>query len=167
MNRRDFVKTAGAGCLAASLARGGKNRNLQVGHTGITWVSFGPGGGKNPGADPSTIERTFQALGGLRFYGLELFSWQIAGMEQNGGLARYIEKYNLPLISAYGGPSLLDASKRRENIADCLTWARLLKKYNGRVVTIGPNGVPRASYHFQEHKAEIIATLNEFGKALG
>lgn len=165
MNRRDFLKAAGTGSLA-SLARAGKKRDLKIGHTGITWVSFGPHAGKSPGADSATIEQTFQAIGGLGFYGLELFSWQIQGMEDSGGLARFIEKYNLPLISAYGGPNLLDPSKRRESIEDCLTWARLVKKYNGRVVTIGPNGVPRASYNFQEHKADIIATLNDFGKAL-
>ena len=165
MNRRAFLKTAGAGS-AASLAWARKKRNLKVGHTGITWVNFGPRAGKNPGSDPATIERTFQAIGGLGFYGLELFSWQIQGIEDQGGLAGYIEKYNLPLISAYGGPNLLDSAKRRENIADCVKWARLLKKYNGRVVTIGPNGVPRASYNFQEHRADILLTLNEFGKAL-
>ena len=165
MDRRDFLKTAAAGC-ATPLARSAKRRNLKVGHTGITWVNFGPRAGKSPGSDSATIERTFEAIGGLGFYGLELFSWQIQGMEENGGLAHYIEKYNLPLISAYGGPNLLDVANRRQNIEDCLKWARLLKKYNGRVVTIGPNGVPRATYNFQEHKAGIIATLNEFGKGL-
>jgi inosose dehydratase len=167
MNRRDFLKTAASGAAVASGSRAApKKRNLKIGHTGITWVSFGPRAGRSPGADPETIDRTFQAIGGLGFYGLELFSWQILGMEESGGLAPYIEKYNLPLISAYGGPNLTDAANRRENIAEALKWARLHKKYNGRVVTLGPNSVPRAAYNFAEHKADIVTTLNEFGKAL-
>jgi inosose dehydratase len=105
-------------------------------------------------------------VSGLGFYGLELFSFQIQGMEANGGMARLIEKYNLPLISAYGGPNLLDPAQRQDSIAQSLEWAKLLKKYGGKVVVIGPNGVRRDSYNFKEHKDDIITTLNEFGKAL-
>ena len=184
ITRRDFGKAVALGSAAGSLpAWAAKTRDLKIGHTGITWVNFaapapaagsGPAGAPAPQAprrsgppfDAAGIEETFRELGGLGFYGLELFSWQIQGMEDHGGLAQFIEKYNLPLISAYGGPNLLDAAKRRDSIAECVSWAKLLKKYGGKVVTIGPNGVPRASYHFHEHKADILATLNEFGKAL-
>jgi inosose dehydratase len=31
---------------------------------------------------------------------------------------------------------------------------------------IGPNGVPRRNYDFNAHKADIVATLNDMGKAL-
>lgn len=180
--RRDFAKSVTLGLAACSIpAWAAKRRDLKIGHTGITWVNFGPlapdpassaskapaaprkGG---PRADPAAIEETFRELGGLGFYGLELFSWQIQGMEDQGGLAPFIEKYKLPLISAYGGPNLLDPTKRRDSIAECISWAKLLKKYGGRVVTIGPNGVRRSSYSFQEHKADILATLTELGKAL-
>lgn len=182
LGRRDFAKTVTLGLAASSVpAWAAKGRDLKIGHTGITWVNFGPpaptpasGATKAPAvprkggptADPASIEETFRELGGLGFYGLELFSWQIQGMEDQGGLAPFIEKYKLPLISAYGGPNLLDPTKRRDTIAECISWAKLLKKYGGRVVTIGPNGVRRTSYSFQEHKADILATLNEFGKAL-
>src|ERR1035437_8190863 len=84
----------------------------------------------------------------------------------NGGLAPVIEKYQLPLISAYGGPNLLNPAMRKDSIAQALNWAKLLKKYGGKVVVIGPNGVPRDTYNFKEHKDDIITTLNEFGKAL-
>ena len=79
-------------------------------------------------------------------------------MEANGGMAPLIEKYNLPLISAYGGPNLMDAAQRKENIAQALESAKLLKKYGGKVVIIGPNGVRRDSYNFKEHKDDIVAT---------
>jgi inosose dehydratase len=181
LDRRDFTKAITAGLAAASPpVWAAKQRDLKIGHTGITWVNFGPAApsagsappppkAARPGtrpADPAVIEATFRTLGGLGFYGLELFSWQIEGMEEHGGLARHIEQNRLPLVSAYGGPDLLNPAKRRDSIAECMNWARLLKKYGGKVVVIGPNSVPRASYNFQEHKSDILMTLNEFGKAL-
>lgn len=180
LDRRDFLKTAGLGATLAPLipAWAQRKRNVKIGHTGITWVQppaprppdgaapTGRGAGGPRRLDPAYIEGIFKDIGALGFYGLELFSFQIQGMETNGGSAALIEKYNLPLISAYGGPNLLDAAQRQESIAQCIEWAKLLKKYGGKVVTIGPNGVRRDSYNFKEHKADIITTLNEFGKAL-
>jgi inosose dehydratase len=180
MKRRQFMRTV---ALSASLGASNwgwaqRRRNLKIGHTGITWLAppaprppdgsgasgRGPGGPRR--VDPGWIEGIFKDIGRLGFYGLELFSFQIQGMESSGGLASLIEKYNLPLISAYGGPNLLDPAQRTESIAQCVEWAKLLKKYGGKVVTIGPNGVRRDSYNFKEHKDGIVTALNEFGKAL-
>lgn len=182
MERRDFLRAAGGtAALASPLAIfAQRKRNVKIGHTGITWVAppaprpavangaptAGRGAGGPRRVDPAYIEQIFKDISSLGFYGLELFSWQIQGMEENGGIAPMIEKYNLPLISAYGGPDLLDAAQRRDSIAQSLEWAKLLKKYGGKVVTIGPNGVRRDSYNFQEHKNDIVTTLNEYGKAL-
>jgi inosose dehydratase len=180
LDRRKFLTSAG---LAASLPLWAqKHRDLKIGHTGITWPSGPPRPPAPPSADgappaprprmggprvdPTAIEHIFQDVSGLGFYGLELFSYQIQGMEASGGLQPLIDKYNLPLISAYGGPNLLDPTTRKDSIAQSLEWAALLKKYGGKVVTIGPNGVRRDSYSFKEHKDDIVATLNEFGKAL-
>jgi inosose dehydratase len=181
-DRRDFLKAAalstGFAFTPPGLAQ--RKRNLKIGHTGITWVAppasrpavangaSPPGrgtGGPRP-LDPAYIEQIFKDISGLGFYGLELFSHQIQGMEANGGMAEFIEKYKLPLISAYGGPNLLDPAQRKDSIAQSVEWAKLLKKYGGKVVTIGPNGVRRDSYNFKEHKDDIITTLNEFSKAL-
>jgi 2-isopropylmalate synthase len=82
-------------------------------------------------------------------------------MEANGGMAPLIEKYNLPLISAYGGPNLLDPAQRKDSIAQALEQGKLLKKYGGKVLVIGPNGVRRDTYNFKEHKDDIVATLIE------
>lgn len=184
IDRRDFLKAAAASTALPALAQ--RKRNLKIGHTGITWVQPPPprpanadgappatgrgGGGPRRGGprrvDPAYIEGIFKDISGLRYYGLELFSFQIQGMEADGGMAPFIEKYNLPLISAYGGPNLMDATQRKENIAQAIEWGKLLKKYGGKVVTIGPNGVQRDSYNFKEHKDDIVATLNEYGKAL-
>ena len=182
IERRDFLRTAGVtAALASPLASvAQRKRNVKIGHTGITWVAppaprpavtngappQGRGAGGPRRVDPAYIEQIFKDISSLGFYGLELFSWQIQGMEENGGMAPMIEKYKLPLISAYGGPDLLDSAQRRDSIAQSLEWGKLLKKYGGKVVTIGPNGVRRDSYNFQEHKNDIVTTLNEYGKAL-
>jgi inosose dehydratase len=182
IDRRDFLKAAALTTGLASPFSGLAQRkgNLKIGHTGITWpappaprpatADGAPTAGRAAGGqrrvDPAWIEQIFREVSSLGFYGLELFSFQIQGMEANGGLATLIEKYSLPLISAYGGPNLLDPAQRQDSIAQSMEWARLLKKYGGKVVTIGPNGVRRESYNFKEHKDDIITTLNEFGKAL-
>jgi inosose dehydratase len=182
IDRRDFLKAAGFGAGLSTALPGvaQRKRNLKIGHTGITWVAppaprpavpdGAPPAGRGPGGprrvDPAWIGQIFHDVSSLGFYGLELFSFQVEGMEVNGGLAPLVEKYNLPMISAYGGPNLLDPTQRQDSIAQCLGWAKLLKKYGGKVVVIGPNGVRRDSYNFNEHKDDIITTLNEFGKAL-
>ena len=179
IGRRQFLEMAGIGSTLPLLAQ--RKRNLKIGHTGITWVqpppprpanadgappAAGRGGGGPRRVDPDYIENIFKDVSGLGYYGLELFSFQIQGMEANGGIASLIEKYNLPLISAYGGPNLLDTAQRKENLAQAIEWGKLLKKYGGKVVTIGPNGVRRDSYNFKEHKDDIVVTLNEYCKAL-
>ena len=181
VDRRRFLRIAGLGAGIASClpAWAQKHRDLKIGHTGITWPSASPRPPERDGAaapprprtggprvDASAIEQIFQDISGLGFYGLELFSFQIQGMEASGGLQPLIDKYKLPLISAYGGPNLLDPTVRKDSIAQSLSWAGLLKKYGGKVVTIGPNSVRRDSYSFREHKEDIVATLNEFGQAL-
>ena len=127
IERRDFLKAAalsvGFASPFAGLAQ--RKRNLKIGHTGITWLqpptprpaaNGAPAAGRGAGGprrvDPDYVEGIFKDVNGLGFYGLELFSYQIQGMEASGGLASLIEKYNLPLISAYGGPNLLDSAQR-------------------------------------------------------
>lgn len=179
LDRRDFLKASAlaAGSIWQLAVSAQRRRNVKIGHTGITWVAPRPAnrggpppagrgsGGPRP-VDAGYIDGIFKDISGLGFYGLELFSFQIQGMEANGGLAPLVEKYNLPLISAYGGPNLLDPAIRKDSIAQSIEWAKLHKKYGGKVVTIGPNGVRRDSYNFKEHKDDIVTTLNEFGKAL-
>ena len=77
-----------------------------------------------------------------------------------------LEKYNVPLISAYCGANLSDPAQRKDSIAKTLVWANLVKKYGGKVIVVGPNGVRRNTYDFKAHKDDIVATLNELGKAV-
>ena len=152
-----------AGVGAASVANvplwAQKKRSVTIGHTGITW----------PGPRPVTIEAIdaiFKDVSSLGFRGLELFSWQIEGMEASGGLLPLVEKYKLPLISSYTGMNLTDAARRKETVDGAAATAKIVKKNGGRIIVVGPNSVPRASYVFADHKADILATLNDAAKAI-
>jgi inosose dehydratase len=169
MNRRLFSQTL----LTAILSRrsyAAQKLTLHIGHTGLTWIPLGrpvgPPPPVNPMADPQYVEAAVRDIAGLGFYGIELFGNQIEAMESNGGLGALLDKYKLPLISAYCGTNLTDAAKRQDSIAKTLGWAKLVKKYNGRVIVVGPNGVKRSDYDFKAHKHDIVTTLNELGKAV-
>lgn len=169
MNRRTFTQTLSA-ALFASRALAAKDLSLHIGHTGLTWIPLGPMRGErpaiNPMADPQYVESAIRDVAGLGFYGIELFGNQIEAMEAKGGLGALLEKYKLPLISAYCGTNLSEPEQRKESIAKTLEWAKLVKKYNGTVIVVGPNGVKRDTYDFKAHKNDIVTTLNELGKAV-
>lgn len=173
IDRRTFSRlvalaTAGAACPELSRVRAQSQKlNIRVGHTGITWPwGNPPGPGPMRLAEPAAIEQIVKDIAGLGFYGIELFGWQIDGMEAHGGLGRLLEKYNLPLISSYGGPNLTDPAQRKASIDRTVATARLVKKYGGKVIVFGPNGVPRDTFNFAEHKAGIVDVLNEGAKAV-
>ncbi|HEY3453120.1 MAG TPA: sugar phosphate isomerase/epimerase family protein [Bryobacteraceae bacterium] len=169
MNRRTFTQTLSAGLLASSGFAAGKLK-LHIGHTGLTWIPLGPSAGPRPAIppmqDPQYVEAAIRDIASLGFYGIELFGNQIEAMEAKGGVGALLEEHKLPLISAYCNTNLSAPEQRKESIAKTLEWAKLVKKYNGRVIVVGPNGVKRDSYDFKAHKDDIVATLNELGKAV-
>ena len=87
------------------------------------------------GVDAAAVETIFRDVSSLRFRGLELFSWQIEGMEANGGLGRFVEKHNLPLIDHLhlkdwvGGPAMQGYCPLRQGKVDL---AAVLKLIDGR-----------------------------------
>jgi inosose dehydratase len=170
MNRRVLVQAL-SGAMLGFRGFAARKLTLQVGHTGLTWIPLGgPSPGPpppiNPMVDPQYVEAAIRDIAGLGFRGIELFGNQIEAMEAHGGVGALLEKYNLPLISAYCGTNLSDPARRKDAIAKTLGWAELVKKYNGRVIVVGPNGVRRSSYDFKAHKDDIVTTLNELGKAV-
>jgi len=52
------------------------------------------------------------------------------------------------------------------NLAGAVATGKLVKKLGGTVIVIGPNGVRRDSFDFAASKANIIAALNEVGRAI-
>jgi inosose dehydratase len=168
VDRRTFSRLVALGAAGAALPVQTQGKvNIRVGHTGITWPwGNPPGPGPARLAEPAAIEQIVKDISSLGFYGIELFGWQIDGMEAHGGLGRLLEKYNLPLIASYGGPNLTDPAQRRTSLDRSVATAKLVKKYGGKVIVFGPNGVPRDTFNFAEHKAGIVAALNDGAKAV-
>src|SRR5947209_14291999 len=127
--------------------------NIPIGYTGITWPN-------------SQVEDAISTCAKLGFYGFETFGDVLVQWEGKGGLAPVLQRNNLPLISSYCTLNLTDGTRRQETIDKAVSWAKLIKNTGGRIFVLGPNSVPRDSYNFAEHKANIVATLNEASKAV-
>ncbi len=154
--RREFAKAIGLGIAAACLPlRGATARRLKIGHTGITW-----------GFQPENAEQAIQDVAALGYHGFESFGNVLEAWEAKGGLGQILEKNRLQLVSAYCGANLLDPAKRADEVTKMVRWGALIKKYGGSVSVIGPTNVKRAEYSLAEHKADIVAALNEISKAL-
>jgi inosose dehydratase len=177
VDRRTFAQTAtlalGGSLLRSSLVSAQRTtamRHVVIGHTGITWpaqVFTGRRGGGPPAPDPALNEVIFKDVSEFGFAGLELFDWQINGLESQGVLGRVVEQYKLPLVSSYTGVNLTDPTRRADTIAAAVAVGKTIKKYGGRTIVVGPSGrVGGASYDYNEHKQNIVATLNELGKAI-
>ncbi|MEO8483265.1 MAG: sugar phosphate isomerase/epimerase [Acidobacteriota bacterium] len=124
-------------------------------------------GGGPPPPDAALNEAIFKDVSELGFSGLELFDWQITGLESQGVLGGFVDRYKLPLISSYTSINLTDPARRAETIAAAVVVANILKKYGGKTIVIGPSGrVGGPSYNFNDHKQNIVTTLNELGKAI-
>jgi len=122
-----------------------KKRDLSIGHTGLTWIPLGgrPGAGPvgNPMTSPQYVDAAIRDISSLGFAGIELFGNQIEAMEAHGGIGTLLQQHNLELISAYCGTNLTDPDQRKDSLGKTLSWARLVRKYGGRVVVIGPNSM--------------------------
>jgi inosose dehydratase len=176
LDRRTFSQLLAMSLVATATPAWaqGKKRNVVIGHTGITWParSGGPGGarrggGPPPPPDPALNEAIFKDVSDLGFAGLELFDWQINGLESQALLSGFVEKCKLPLISSYTSINLTDPAQRADTIAAAIGVGKIMKKYGGRTIVIGPSGrVGGQSYNYNDHKQNIVTTLNELGKAV-
>jgi inosose dehydratase len=160
LNRRDFAKTVAAAFSAAafpSLASA-QTRRLKIGCTTLIW-------GALP-RSPENLTPAVRDMASLGFHGFETFASIVNDWDAKGTLAALIEEHRIPLISAYSTVQLIDTSTRKENLAQLIQWGKAVRKHGGRFMVLAPNGVPRNQYTFAEHKAKIIAGLNEYAKAM-
>ncbi len=157
LTRREFSRAlaVGLGAAAAPALAAQSGRRLKVGHTGITW-----------GFAPDDAEQAIKDVANLGYHGYESFGNVIEAWEQRGGLDAYLESQHLPLRSAYCPVNLTDASRRAAEVEKLVRWGNLIKKCGGRVAVIGPNNVRRATYDFAAVRTNIVAALDDMGKAL-
>jgi inosose dehydratase len=160
MNRRDFAKTvvAGVGVAAFPSLAAAQSRRLKIGCTSLIW-------GALP-RSPENLTAAVKDMAAVGFHGFETFASIVSDWDARGTLAQLIEEHRIPLISGYSTVQLTDTSKRKENLAQLVQWGKAVKKHGGRFMVLAPNGVTRNGYNFPEHKANIIAGLNEYAKAM-
>jgi inosose dehydratase len=194
VDRRTFAKTLACGLSAASLPEGSgaPARKQHIGHTSITWLNFGGGGARGargagapkaappkggragagvaggPPVDPEVVETIVRDISGQGFWGVELFGNVAPAMEDSGGLGKLLDKYNhLPLISIVASPECNNPDGLKESIRIMTEQATAAKKFGAKIVLMNASGGRRdASYNFQEHKANLVHSLNEASKAM-
>src|SRR5688572_3696210 len=161
MNRRTFTKTLLTGVGAAALPDFGfaqaSNNRLTIGITTLIW-----------GAVPRTPENLEPALrdaSDLGYHSFETFASILEDHDKKGTLQALLDKYPIPLKSAYVTVNVTDPAQRAAQIEMLQRYAKILKKYGGTYLVQSANG-PRKGYVFAEHKANIIAALNDYGKAV-
>jgi inosose dehydratase len=159
MNRRTFTKTVLAGIGAAALPSiaQAQQRRLKIGITMLIW-------GAVP-RSPENLEPALKDASELGYDRFETFASILEDWDKKGTLGALLEKYPIPLRSAYVTVNVTDPSARKEQIAMLQRYAKILKKYGGSFLVQSANG-PRTNYNFADHKANIIAALNEYGKAV-
>ena len=155
MTRRSFLYGAAIASTSTAVrplfAARTKQRDIHIGHTGITW--------------PNTrVDEAVASIASLGFYGFETFGDVLVKWEDQGGLGALLQKNNIPLISGYCTVNLTEPSQRADEMAKATKWCGLIKKYQGRIFVVGPNQVKRDTYDFAANKATIVTTLNELAR---
>jgi inosose dehydratase len=161
VNRRTFTKTMLAGLGAALPSLGAaRQRKLAIGCTSLIW-------GALPRA-PQNLEPALKDMAALGFHKAETFAAIVEDWDKKGTLGELLAKHPIPLVSAYATVQLTDPAARKDNLAQLIRWGNVLKKHGGRFIVLAPNGVGprREGYNFQEHRANIVAALNEYAMAM-
>lgn len=164
MTRRTFSKTIasciGAAAVGAGYLHAAQGRRLKIGHTCITWGTF-------PNT-PDTLEPAMRDIASLGYVGFETFPQVLETLDTRGELSALIDRYKLPLIAGYHFPNVLDPSVRKQELTEVIRLANVVKKYGGNYLVLQAHNSVRniPNYNFQEHRANIVASLNEYGKAI-
>jgi inosose dehydratase len=132
-------------------------KRLKIGITMLIW-------GAVP-RTPENLDVSMKDASELGYHSFETFASVLEDYETKGTLAALLAKYPIPLRSAFVTVNVTDPSQRKEQIAMLQRYATILKKHGGSYLVQSPNG-PRKGYVFAEHKANIVAALNDYGKAV-
>ena len=144
--------------MAPALLTLAQTKKLQIGCTALIW-------GALP-RSPEHFATAVKDMAELGYHKCETFASIVFDMDRKGTLAPLLERHRLPLASAYATVQLTDTLQRKENLAQLVQWGKALKKHGGQIMVLAPNGVKREAYTFADHKANIVAGLNEYAKAM-
>jgi inosose dehydratase len=173
LNRRSFTRAVLAGIGAAALPRVGVGaapgqavpspgssapKQLRIGCTSLVWGVF-------PRA-PDALDTAVRDMSELGYKGFESFGQVLEDWDKKGTLDKLVSQYKIPLISAYAPLNVIDPSVRKNEIATIVRWGNVLRKHGGNFLVIEAGGAKRAGYDFSAHRANIVAALNDYGKAM-
>ncbi|WP_349316219.1 sugar phosphate isomerase/epimerase [Chitinophaga sp. MM2321] len=158
-SRREFIKLTGAGCASAlvvpSFAMEAAARRSDIGATFILW---------GYGAD--ALEPALKDISRLGYHAFETFGEVIEEWEEKrGGFKKLVDKYGVPIISAFCNGDVLDPSKRKEEIRKLTKWCQLLKQNGGKVIEYCATG-SRKGYDYKDHKKNLVESMNEYAKVV-
>ncbi len=172
VNRRTFTKTVLAGLGATALPQAGASaapgpavpsqgsaaKQLRIGCTALVWNSLP--------RTPENLEAAVKDMSELGYKGFETFGEVIEDWDNKGTLEKLIAQHRIPLISAYSTLNVIDPAARKDEIARIVRWGRILKKHGAGFMVIAVGGTKREGYDFAAHRANIVASLNDYGKAM-
>ena len=162
MNRRTFSKTlamaVASGALAPQDMWAAQARKLKIGITGLIFRA-------TPG-EPQNLEQALKDMSELGYHSFETWGSVLEHHDKAGTLGAMIQKYGIPLRSAFMGVNVHDPSMLKESVAQVVRWGQVLKKHGGTFAVINAGGVKREAFNFKAALPHIVTGLNEHGKAL-
>jgi inosose dehydratase len=168
LDRRTFAKTAalGLGVAALSTVSAESLKKVKIGVSTLAW-NVSPDSTEN-------FEQALKDISELGYSGFETVSPMIEALDSNGTLSKLMDKYHISMKAGYLGTNATDPALRKENVAKAVSVGKLIKKYGGTYCVIAVNGRKAPgrgqqqpdTFNFQEHRADIVASLNEYGMAL-
>jgi inosose dehydratase len=171
VNRRTFTKAvltglgaaamapvAGAASQQAATGQSSAAKQLRIGCTSLVWGVFPRAG--------DALETAVRDMSELGYKGWETFGQVLEDWDNKGTLEKLIAQYKIPLISGYAPLNVIDPSVRKNQIEMIVRWGKILRKHNANFLVIEAGGAKRAGYDFAAHRSNIVAALNDYGKAM-
>ena len=172
VNRRTFTRAVLAGLGATAMPHAGASaapqtavprqsspaKQLRIGCTALVWNAVP--------RSPENLEPAVRDMSELGYKGFETFGEVIEDWDKKGTLEKLIAQYRIPLISAYSTLDVINPAARKDEIARIVRWGRILKKHGASFMVIAVGGAKREGYDFAAHRANIVSSLNDYGKAM-
>ena len=172
VNRRTFTKAVLAGLGATAMPQVGAGaapqtavpgqsspaKQLRIGCTALVWNAVP--------RSPENLEPAVRDMSELGYKGFETFGEVIEDWDKKGTLEKLIAQYQIPLISAYSTLDVINPAARKDEIARIVRWGKILKKHGASFMVIAVGGAKREGYDFAAHRANIVSSLNDYGKAM-
>lgn len=160
ISRREFAGLMGLGTSALMVpglyACKSNTRSLKIGYTFI-----------NFGYRADVLEEAVKNISALGYHSFETFGWVMEEWEnERGGIGQLIDKYEIPITSAFCELKILDETKIDEEAARMDVWCKLLKKYGGKVIVFTGQGQGRRNeeYKYMDHRDTIVKATNAYAR---